>query len=121
MPRKRCACRSPCYTPKPEAENNPSRAGHARCVSRPPARFYCQAADSVGPQTANTAKRCCALGNGFRTTLDPVLRMPAWSPTMNPSLFSHCSGPLLALASAALFGASTPVAKLLLGLTDPLL
>ena len=40
---------------------------------------------------------------------------------MNPSLFAHCSGPLLALASAALFGASTPVAKLLLGITDRLL
>lgn len=31
------------------------------------------------------------------------------------------SGPLLALAAAALFGAGTPVAKLLLGVTDPLL
>jgi drug/metabolite transporter (DMT)-like permease len=40
---------------------------------------------------------------------------------MNHSLFTHYSGPLLALASAALFGASTPVAKLLLGVTDPLL
>jgi drug/metabolite transporter (DMT)-like permease len=40
---------------------------------------------------------------------------------MNPSLFTNYSGPLLALASAALFGASTPVAKLLLGVTDPLL
>ena len=40
---------------------------------------------------------------------------------MNPSLFTTDSGPLLALASAALFGASTPVAKLLLGVTDPLL
>jgi drug/metabolite transporter (DMT)-like permease len=30
-------------------------------------------------------------------------------------------GPLLALGSAFLFGASTPVAKLLLGVTDPLL
>src|SRR5207249_762433 len=59
--------------------------------------------------------------NGFRTTLDPVLRIQAWSPTMNPSLFTHYSGPLLALASAGLFGASTPVAKLLLGVTDPLL
>ena len=37
---------------------------------------------------------------------------------MNPSLFTNYSGPLLALASAALFGASTPVAKLLLGVTD---
>jgi hypothetical protein len=36
---------------------------------------------------------------------------------MNPSLFTNYSGPLLALASAALFGASTPVAKLLLGVT----
>src|SRR6201993_80347 len=60
-------------------------------------------------------------GNGFRATLDPVLRIPAWSPTMNPSLFSRCPGPLLALASATLFGTSTPVAKLLLGVTDPLL
>jgi drug/metabolite transporter (DMT)-like permease len=40
---------------------------------------------------------------------------------MKPSLFTDYSGPLLALASAALFGASTPVAKLLLGVTDPLL
>jgi hypothetical protein len=40
---------------------------------------------------------------------------------MNPFLFANYSGPLLALASAALFGASTPVAKLLLGVTDPLL
>jgi drug/metabolite transporter (DMT)-like permease len=40
---------------------------------------------------------------------------------MNHSLFTHYSGPLLALASAALFGASTPVSKLLLGVTDPLL
>src|SRR5215469_14328102 len=40
---------------------------------------------------------------------------------MNPSLSTNYSGPLLALASAALFGASTPVAKLLLGVTDPLL
>src|SRR6266851_1148915 len=31
------------------------------------------------------------------------------------------SGPLLALGSALLFGASTPIAKLLLGVTDPLL
>ena len=31
------------------------------------------------------------------------------------------SGPLLALGSAFLFGASTPIAKLLLGVTDPLL
>jgi hypothetical protein len=31
------------------------------------------------------------------------------------------SGPLLALASAFLFGASTPIAKLLVGITDPLL
>jgi hypothetical protein len=31
------------------------------------------------------------------------------------------SGPLLALGSALLFGASTPIAKLLLGITDPLL
>jgi len=31
------------------------------------------------------------------------------------------SGPLLALSSAFLFGASTPIAKLLLGVTDPLL
>ena len=30
-------------------------------------------------------------------------------------------GPMLALASALLFGASTPLAKLLLGATDPLL
>jgi hypothetical protein len=40
---------------------------------------------------------------------------------MNPSLLTNYSGPLLALTSAALFGASTPVAKLLLGVTDPLL
>src|SRR5215468_120394 len=40
---------------------------------------------------------------------------------MNPSLFTNYSGPLLVLASAALFGASTPVAKLLLRVTDPLL
>ena len=40
---------------------------------------------------------------------------------MNPLLFTNSSSPLLALASAALFGASTPVAKLLLGVTDPLL
>ena len=40
---------------------------------------------------------------------------------MNHSLFTRYSGPLLALASAALFGASTPVAKLLLGVIDPLL
>lgn len=45
----------------------------------------------------------------------------ACSPTMNPSFFTNCSGPVLALASAALFGASTLVAKLLLGVTDPLL
>jgi drug/metabolite transporter (DMT)-like permease len=38
---------------------------------------------------------------------------------MNPSLYTNYSGPLLALASAALFGASTPAAKLLLGITDP--
>src|SRR5262249_37609760 len=31
------------------------------------------------------------------------------------------NGPLLALASAVLFGASTPMAKLLLGITDPVL
>jgi drug/metabolite transporter (DMT)-like permease len=31
------------------------------------------------------------------------------------------SGPILALGSAFLFGASTPIAKLLLGITDPLL
>jgi drug/metabolite transporter (DMT)-like permease len=31
------------------------------------------------------------------------------------------SGPLLALGSAFLFGASTPIAKLLRGVTDPLL
>jgi len=31
------------------------------------------------------------------------------------------TGPLLALASAILFGASTPIAKLLLGITDPVL
>ena len=31
------------------------------------------------------------------------------------------SGPLLALGSAFLFGASTPIAKLLVGVTDPLL
>jgi drug/metabolite transporter (DMT)-like permease len=31
------------------------------------------------------------------------------------------SGPLLALGAACLFGASTPIAKLLLGITDPLL
>src|SRR6516165_11538498 len=53
--------------------------------------------------------------------LNPVLRIQARSPTMNPSLFTNYSGPLLALASAALFGASTPVAKLLLGVTDPLM
>ena len=40
---------------------------------------------------------------------------------MNPSLFTNYSGPLFALASAALFGASSLVAKLLLGVTDPLL
>ena len=40
---------------------------------------------------------------------------------MNSLLYTNYSGPLLALASAALFGASTPVAKLLLGVTDPLL
>ena len=40
---------------------------------------------------------------------------------MNPLLFTNYSGPLLALPSAALFGASTPIAKLLLGVTDPLL
>ena len=57
-------------------------------------------------------------GNDFRVTLDPVLRIQAWSLTMNSSLFTNYSGPLVALASAALFGASTPVAKLLLGVTD---
>ena len=31
------------------------------------------------------------------------------------------NGPVLALSSAILFGASTPIAKLLLGITDPLL
>src|ERR1700756_2853608 len=31
------------------------------------------------------------------------------------------NGPVLALSSAFLFGASTPIAKLLLGITDPLL
>jgi len=40
---------------------------------------------------------------------------------MNHSLFTRYSGPLLALASAALFGASMPVAKLLLGAIDPLM
>jgi drug/metabolite transporter (DMT)-like permease len=40
---------------------------------------------------------------------------------MNSLLYMNYSGPLLALASAALFGASTPVAKLLLGVTNPLL
>ena len=40
---------------------------------------------------------------------------------MNPSLFMNYSGPLLALASAALFGVSMPIAKLLLGVIDPLL
>jgi hypothetical protein len=40
----------------------------------------------------------------------------------NPSQHHHLrAGPLLALASAFLFGASTPIAKLLLGITDPLL
>ena len=33
----------------------------------------------------------------------------------------HHNGPFMALASAFLFGASTPIAKLLLGITDPLL
>src|SRR5215469_6389435 len=42
---------------------------------------------------------------------------------MNSQPNSHrpLSGPMLALASAFLFGASTPIAKLLLGITDPLL
>jgi drug/metabolite transporter (DMT)-like permease len=40
---------------------------------------------------------------------------------MNPSIFTNYSGPLLTLASAVLFGASTPVAKLLLTVTNPLL
>src|SRR5271170_1161667 len=40
----------------------------------------------------------------------------------NPSHHTRSpSGPLLALGSAFLFGASIPVAKLLLGVTDPLL
>lgn len=37
----------------------------------------------------------------------------------NPSHDASWSGPLLAFSSALLFGASTPVAKLLLGVTDP--
>ena len=42
---------------------------------------------------------------------------------MNTQPNSHrpVSGPMLALGSAFLFGASTPIAKLLLGITDPLL
>ena len=42
---------------------------------------------------------------------------------MNRQPNSHrpLSGPMLALGSAFLFGASTPIAKLLLGITDPLL
>jgi drug/metabolite transporter (DMT)-like permease len=40
----------------------------------------------------------------------------------NPPDHHHLrGGPLLALGSAFLFGASTPIAKLLLGTTDPLL
>jgi drug/metabolite transporter (DMT)-like permease len=40
----------------------------------------------------------------------------------NPSQHHHLrAGPLFALASAFLFGTSTPIAKLLLGITDPLL
>jgi drug/metabolite transporter (DMT)-like permease len=40
----------------------------------------------------------------------------------NPTHHHHLhSGPFLALASAFLFGASTPIAKLLLGIADPLL
>jgi drug/metabolite transporter (DMT)-like permease len=38
-----------------------------------------------------------------------------------PNYYHLRSGPLLALGSAFLFGASTPIAKLLLGVTDPLL
>jgi drug/metabolite transporter (DMT)-like permease len=38
-----------------------------------------------------------------------------------PSQDTSRSGPILALTSALLFGASTPLAKLLLGATDPLL
>lgn len=38
-----------------------------------------------------------------------------------PNYYNLRSGPLLSLGSAFLFGASTPVAKLLLGITDPLL
>jgi drug/metabolite transporter (DMT)-like permease len=40
---------------------------------------------------------------------------------MSPHSHRLRSGPLLALGSAFLFGASTPIAKLLLGVTDPLL
>src|SRR5712691_5074574 len=45
------------------------------------------------------------------------------APIMKDRPHSHRlgSGPLLALGSAFLFGASTPIAKLLLGVTDPLL
>jgi drug/metabolite transporter (DMT)-like permease len=50
-----------------------------------------------------------------------MVRIQAWSPNMNPFSFTNYSSPLLVLASAALFGASTPVAKLLLGVTDPVL
>jgi hypothetical protein len=38
-----------------------------------------------------------------------------------PHNYRTHSGPMLALGSAFLFGASTPIAKLLLGITDPLL
>jgi hypothetical protein len=45
------------------------------------------------------------------------------APIMKDRPHSHRlgSGPLLALGSAFLFGVSTPIAKLLLGVTDPLL
>src|SRR5437879_6589634 len=45
------------------------------------------------------------------------------APLMKDRTHSHRlrSGPLLALGSAFLFGASTPIAKLLLGVTDLLL
>src|SRR5215469_16737193 len=38
-----------------------------------------------------------------------------------PNTHRPLSGPILALGSAFLFGASTPIAKLLLGITNPLL
>src|SRR5215467_10900019 len=108
------------------------RPRSSRCRGCFPAAWPCQNQSAPGlkndadhhlhdmrnvPRVAPLFEACVSRPEGKWATL----RIQAWSPTMNPSLFTPNSGPLLALASAALFGASTPVSKLLLGATDPLL